>query len=204
MERKKRLVRREKLKGVDKHGNLLRLNKKKLRKDLGTDTCCGKTYRFASKEAAEADLARILGTSVAALVPSDVYECKQGWWHFTSKGNLSRPGRIDPQIRQLVLQRDNNSCARCGHVLTGWMSIHHRLPGQMGGRRSGNGPQNLLALCGSGVTGCHGWIESNRTEAYDLGYLVRSGEDPVAVPVLHALYGRVFLAEDGTTQKAAA
>lgn len=32
---------------------------------------------------------------------------------------------------------------------------------------------NLIVLCGSGVTGCHGWVESNRDKAYEQGWLIR-------------------------------
>lgn len=44
----------------------------------------------------------------------------------------------------------------------------------MGGSKTAwvNLAANLVLLCGSGVTGCHGWVESNRAEATELGWLV--------------------------------
>lgn len=103
-----------------------------------------------------------------------------------------------------VLSRDGQACARCGKTLVGqrgldW-SIHHRVPRGMGGtkRKDVNSAANLIALCGSGVTGCHGWIEQNRAEGIKTGFLV-SKFGPVAakVPVWHHRYGQVFLLPDG-------
>lgn len=92
-----------------------------------------------------------------------------------------------------VWERDGGRCRNCGRTLTGqrgvdW-SIHHRLPRGMGGTRtaSKDDPRYLLLLCGSGNTGCHGWMESHRTEAYALGFLLRHTlppTDPETVPVL--------------------
>jgi hypothetical protein len=61
----------------------------------------------------------------------------------------------------------------------------------MGGtsRPESNGPANLLLLCGSGTTGCHGRIESNRSEAYEKGWLVGQVNDPREVPVWISLFG---------------
>lgn len=56
----------------------------------------------------------------------------------------------------------------------------------MGGSRDGweSSPANLVVLCGSGTTGCHGWVESHRAEAYDAGLLVRRGlRTPAEVPL---------------------
>ncbi|WP_295103150.1 hypothetical protein [uncultured Microbacterium sp.] len=39
---------------------------------------------------------------------------------------------------------------------------------------------NCLILCGSGVTGCHGWVESRRALAEDYGFIVRRGINPPA------------------------
>jgi hypothetical protein len=73
----------------------------------------------------------------------------------------------------------------------------------MGGSRHAviNSPANLLLLCGSGTTGCHGWIESHRETAYALGLLVHRGGDPAATPV-RTIHGRVLLLPDGTTAAA--
>ena len=93
---------------------------------------------------------------------------------------------VPPATRAVVWRRDGHACVRCGET-QGSLSLHHRLPRGAGGSTAPrtNGAANLILLCGSGTTGCHGWVESNRTESYDLGYLVRRGSEPAAVPVLH-------------------
>lgn len=54
----------------------------------------------------------------------------------------------------------------------------------MGGSREGwiNEPANLLAICGTGTTGCHGLIESYRARSYEHGWLLRHGMDPAFTP----------------------
>jgi len=82
----------------------------------------------------------------------------------------------------------------------------------MGGttRSQSNGPANLLLLCGTGTTGCHGRIEANRTEAYERGWLVGQVEDPREVPVDISIFGasygleRVLLDDEGGHRKAEA
>ena len=58
---------------------------------------------------------------------------------------------------------------------------------------------NGLILCGSGVTGCHGWVESHRAQARMDGFLIPINGVQVAeeVPVRHALLGLVYLDNDG-------
>lgn len=60
---------------------------------------------------------------------------------------------------------------------------------------------NGLLLCGTGTTGCHGWVESNRSEARAQGFLVsangRLKASEVAV-TRHAVLGAVWLEDDGT------
>lgn len=53
-------------------------------------------------------------------------------------------------------------------------------------------PANLVALCGSGTTGCHGWVESHRDAARALGLLVRADRMPCRVALV-TWYGRVLL-----------
>lgn len=67
--------------------------------------------------------------------------------------------------------RDGHRCVRCdlslGH---GQFSLQHRLPRGMGGSVGANTAANLILLCGSATTGCHGWAESRVTEATVAGY----------------------------------
>lgn len=57
-------------------------------------------------------------------------------------------------------------------------------------------PSNLLLLCGSGTTGCHGQVHGNPGWAFDMGLLVRQNAIPAEVPVrLRA--GLVLLDDEG-------
>lgn len=97
----------------------------------------------------------------------------------------------------LVHLRDAGRCVRC---LAVGANTHHREPRGMGGRRDPaeldriNNVEYLLWLCGSGTTGCHGWVESNRRLARAQGYLLRrNAARPAAdVPVLTALGWQLF------------
>ena len=102
-----------------------------------------------------------------------------------------------PATRKAVEARDG-SCVVCGmRALNVWPppQIHHRRPRQMGGtvREDTNGLANLILLCSQD----HQRLESHRTAAYRAGLLLRSNEDPAAIPVLwHSRL--VFLGHDGS------
>lgn len=55
----------------------------------------------------------------------------------------------------------------------------------------------LLLLCGSGTTGCHGYIESHRALGRYSGWLVTQAQDPATVPVVIHGRGRTLLTADG-------
>jgi len=106
-----------------------------------------------------------------------------------------------------VWTRDEGCDALTGEPITGqrgidW-SVHHRAPRSMGGSKRAwiNSAANLVLLTGSGVTGSHGWVESHRKEAAELGFLVSANGNLTAseVPIRHAIHGFVYLCEDGTT-----
>ena len=110
----------------------------------------------------------------------------------------------------LVIDREFGRCAVCYNRINteegrgeSW-SIHHRCPRASGGtsRVWVNEAANLLLVCGSGTTGCHGWIESNRDQARRQGLLISSNGRAVAVDVEveHARYGRVKLTNEGTVR----
>lgn len=109
-------------------------------------------------------------------------------------------------VETMVIVRDLGCCARCGrHVVhlergVAW-SIHHRRPRGAGGTSLAwvNAAANLIVLCGSGTTGCHGWIESNREVAKEAGWLIsQNGRlTAVEVPLPHVLLGEVFLTDEG-------
>lgn len=102
-------------------------------------------------------------------------------------------GEFPPRVVRLVFEvREGSRCFKCLGPLRwedrgfGW-SLHHRKPRGMGGSKAAwaSSPANGLVLCGSGTTGCHGWVESHRDEAYARGLLVyRNSRDvPADVPV---------------------
>ena len=104
-------------------------------------------------------------------------------------GRRRRTGPDEATVT-LVLERAQYSCEVCdcelGHVRGLDWSLHHRIPRGMGGTTSpvSNSPANLLLVCGSGTTGCHSVIESNRSGARAAGWLLSHGQDPTQVPVL--------------------
>lgn len=128
-----------------------------------------------------------------------------------------------PAQRALVAERAGHSCELCpkslhdGDAWTGEHSFHHRQARGMGSTRrpETNAAYNLLLVCGTGTTGCHGFIESHRKAAEAEGWLVRHGLDPAHVPVtVHTgrigrllemdATIRVFLTPDGDYLEAAA
>ena len=122
-------------------------------------------------------------------------------------GLKRRPRYTGPSrtIRDLVAERDQWRCAVCGtSVLCCAYSIHHRRNRGSGGSSDPaiNAPSNLLLVCGTGTTACHGWIGASPAEALDHGYVVslNSLDRPADVPVVHAVHGVVYLLDDGTVQ----
>lgn len=92
---------------------------------------------------------------------------------------------IPKAIRDAVLERDGHACVRCGvAVQRPFYSLQHRDPRGAGGSRLLHTMANLVTLCGSGTTKCHGHVESQRTESYALGWLVPNGVVPEEWPVL--------------------
>jgi hypothetical protein len=165
--------------------------------------CCGKKA-FATEEAARAALERIRLVSDAEKVPQRVYECRHGWHHLTSQRDSSS-ANVPRATRDLIKLRDDWHCSVCGRVLfdgVEW-SIHHRRNRGSGGssKASINRPSNLLLVCGSALSLCHGDLTSNRDRGEYLaaGWVVslNSAQDPAEVPVRHALFGLVLLDDEG-------
>ena len=120
--------------------------------------------------------------------------------------------RFSPIARALILDREGGACFRCGLRVVWWptddhrspdvisaYSIHHRRPRGMGGsslEASGH-PSNGLTLCGSGTTGCHGWVESHRRQALADGYLLEQWQDPATTPIRTGLISPKRLVRSG-------
>ena len=100
-------------------------------------------------------------------------------------------------MNHLVDDREMQRCARCGVVIWENGSRHHR---KLRSRGGADAADNIILACGSGTTGCHGWMHANPAEATALGYIVSRWADPADIPILHALYEWVLLKPDGTTK----
>jgi hypothetical protein len=92
----------------------------------------------------------------------------------------------DPATRDAVLERDMYYCLLCGGGIGDRRgvdySIHHRKLRSQGGD---NSLPNLILLCGSGTTGCHGAVHAKPKWARKFGgWLLKSTDDPAAFPVL--------------------
>ena len=107
--------------------------------------------------------------------------------------------KVPSGVRAAVLSRDAGRCARCNiWVANVESSIQHRKPRGMGGTRDPRSidPRNLILMCGTATTGCHGEVESFRALAYDTGWLIRSYEE--LDDVLYSKDGRrITLLVDG-------
>lgn len=110
----------------------------------------------------------------------------------------------DRVTRALVKKRDAGRCAVCGVPVRGRRpSVHHRRNRGSGGSKDPaiNRLSNLLLVCGSGVSFCHGELTQNRdrSRALAAGWVVslNGSLSPAEVPVVHAVHGLVFLMDDG-------
>lgn len=91
--------------------------------------------------------------------------------------------------------RAHGNCERCGKPLhRDHTSRHHRQRRRDGGDRLAN----LLLLCGSGTTGCHGWVHANPQAATEQGWIVPTWANPANIPVRLADGYLWVLRDDGT------
>lgn len=108
---------------------------------------------------------------------------------------MSEPSQ---RVKYLVDTRDGKCCVRCGKYLPGKAGgRHHRKMRSQARKDEVHSPANLIDICGTGTTGCHGWIHSHPKEAYEQGFLVRSTFDPEKVPITTYQHGHVLLTNDG-------
>jgi len=93
-------------------------------------------------------------------------------------GTAERAAFVTEQrARVIVGQRSGGRCelAVPNVCLGPQHSVHHRLKRSHGGSWA---PSNLLAACGSGTTGCHGWVESHPAWAMEEGLWLQGHQDP--------------------------
>jgi hypothetical protein len=111
---------------------------------------------------------------------------------------------IPDAVKDAVDARDQRygqpQCQRCGHLITGWFSRHHRDPRGMGGSTADpHALVNLVLLCGSATSrgGCHYEVESSRKQARIDGWLVPDGIRADEWPVRR--FGKLDYQMPGTT-----
>lgn len=112
---------------------------------------------------------------------------------------MTKALQIPTDLRELVAIRDGHYCARCGRSITNYPhSVHHRFARGMGGSRDPrvNDPRNLIRVCGTGTTGCHGHIHSRPTQSREHGWIV-SDLGELATPMRSKYGSRITLFEDG-------
>lgn len=89
----------------------------------------------------------------------------------------------EARARAIVLERSDDRCEiAVPGVCTGRRdSVHHRLKR---GRGHEWAPSNLLAACGDGTRGCHGYVEAHPTWAQGEGLWLMAGDgEPQEVSV---------------------
>jgi len=109
-------------------------------------------------------------------------------------------GPIPAAMRALCVERDESRCAKCARYFPDGLNLHHRQLRSQGGQ---NTAANLIALCGSGTTGCHGWVHAHPKSATALGLIVASWADPAETPV-RTWRGLVLLTDAASVRTLAA
>lgn len=114
--------------------------------------------------------------------------------------------KVQEDARTVVLERDNNTCQRCGaNVLYKLASVQHRIARGRGGTASLRvwSPSNMVLMCGSATTpgSCHNFVENEeREQGKDEGWVLPMNNpsiDPANEPIL--LYdGWHLLSDDGS------
>lgn len=119
---------------------------------------------------------------------------------------MAKPdGNFSPKVRQTIWERDGYACIICGRYSE---QIHHRRPKAKGGTSVawvGEVP-NGIVLCGSGTTGCHGWVHDHPAQSRSRGWIISPNWTQVTAmseSCWYPLLGlRLFLDQDGAMREA--
>lgn len=90
------------------------------------------------------------------------------------------------RARAALKERDQGTCVRCGGPGTNW---DHRKNRSQGGRWAASNGQTL---CGSGTTGCHGFVTQNPINAVFEGFAVPGYAHPELWPAWRINVGWVI------------
>lgn len=90
----------------------------------------------------------------------------------------------EAQARDIVAVRSDNRCEIAVPLVCQGRrdSVHHRLKR---GRGHEWAPSNLLAACGDGTRGCHGYVEANPTWAQSEGLWLMTGSGEPSEVAVH-------------------
>lgn len=111
----------------------------------------------------------------------------------------------EKQARAIVYERSNGICevmvpGVCRGRATNYQHRKNRSQCSRGERWM---PENGLHVCGTGTTGCHGWIHANPEKSYANGWMVKAALDPRQVPVRYRGQAKPQMLEsDGTVRPA--
>lgn len=94
-------------------------------------------------------------------------------WKGSQKRQKRRNAARYKKARLEVIERSGGRCEAAieGVCKVRGTNAHHK---QMSGQGGQDTAENLVWVCGSGTTGCHGWIHANPAAATALGLLVSS------------------------------
>lgn len=99
--------------------------------------------------------------------------------------------KAEMAARRLVRERSGGICEVCGAARA--TNYQHRKNRSQGGQWSA---ANGLDDCGSGTTGCHGFIHANPAKSYAAGWSVKGAFDESSTPV-RTVRGLVLLDNEG-------
>ena len=99
---------------------------------------------------------------------------------------------IPKKVREALKERAGDCCEICNAPAN---NAHHRKNRSQGGQ---DVLSNLLLLCGSGTTGCHGWVTNHPRTSMERGWSVPSWRDPAETPVTVYCTRLVLLSDDGS------
>lgn len=103
---------------------------------------------------------------------------------------MSIPKKVRAALHERARIDEVPCCEICGKPGN---NAHHRKNKSQGGL---DVLSNLMLLCGSGTTGCHGWVTVNPHKSRHNGWTVLRHQEPEQIPVRRRGV-RVMFADDG-------